>query len=122
MAVSRRINSIVMAIALIVFFLVGAVFVRADEKRGVFVSRDPFVPLVGVDRANVSLGIESIFTATDVRFEGIVSGSDGKKALVLNGEIIGEGETIGLVKVISVGLNEAKITIDGKAHTVTLYE
>jgi hypothetical protein len=84
--------------------------------------RDPFVPLVGVDTTSAKRGIEGIFTIVDVRFQGIATGNEGEKAIVLNGEIIGEGETVGLVKVEEIGSNKAKISIDGVLHEISLYE
>ena len=85
-------------------------------------SRDPFVPLVGGGHERSFSGIDRIFTSSDIRFEGIVSGAEGKKALVLNGEMISEGQTIGLVTVRSIGMNKAEIYIDGARHIIALYE
>jgi hypothetical protein len=85
-------------------------------------TRDPFVPLVGGGYERSFSGIDRIFTPSDVRFEGIVSGAGGKKALVLNGEMISEGQTIGLVTVRSIGMNTAEIYIDGARHIIALYE
>jgi len=85
-------------------------------------SRDPFVPLVGGGYERSFSGIDRIFTPSDVRFEGIISGAGGKKAIVLNGEMISEGQTIGLVTVKSIGMNKAEIYIDGVRHIIALYE
>lgn len=112
--------------AILIILAISAVFCprmvsSQPEDSDAYVGRDPFVPLVGVDRVSARAGIDSIFTPMDVKFEGIVSGTEGRKALILNGELIEEEETIGLVTVKSVGSNEAIITIDGKDHTIMLY-
>ena len=84
--------------------------------------RDPFVPLVGVTAERTHGGILTIMSISDVSFQGIASDPSGKSSLILNGEIIAEGETVGLVTVESVGSNTAVITIDGELHTLTLYD
>ena len=114
-------KAIAVVLAILPVFCPGLLYSQAENDDTYTVHRDPFVPLVGVDRVSARDGIDSIFTPMDVKFEGIVSGTGGRKALILNGELIEEGETIGLVTVKSVGANEAIISIDGKNHTVMLY-
>ena len=84
--------------------------------------RDPFVPLLGVDSAKTRRGIEGIFSIVDVKFQGTATGVEGQKAIVLNGEIIQEGETVGLVKIEKVGESSATIFIDGRPYELSLYE
>jgi hypothetical protein len=94
--------------------------VRGDES--IPAGRDPFVPLVGADRDIVNLGIKSIYTLSDLKFEGITTGARGEKLLILNGELIAEGETIGSVSVVEVASNSAIVLIEGVRHRITLYE
>ena len=84
--------------------------------------RDPFVPLVGVTAERAHGGILTIMSISDVSFEGIVSDPLGKRSLILNGEIIEEGQTIGIVTVKKVGTVNAEILIGEKKFEIELYE
>lgn len=99
-----------------------AAFCNVHARQALSGRRDPFVPLVGMAREATGRGLTNVFTVNDIRFEGIASSPSGEKALILNGDIISEGETIGLVEVVNVGNNTAEITVDGVPHTIALYE
>ncbi|MGB2630125.1 MAG: hypothetical protein WBD24_00840 [Candidatus Omnitrophota bacterium] len=84
--------------------------------------RDPFVPLVGVaERASVS-GARGILTVDDVSLQGIVIRADGKPAVIINGEILGEGDRIERLYVESIGNNVVTIKIDNERFDLKLYE
>ena len=118
---SIKITALFMIVGLACFFsfLVSG---EEDTRHDLSFARDPFVPLVGVSNVNVKRGIEGIFTIMDAKFQGTTTGTDGKKAIVLNGELIEEGESVGLVMVEKVGANTATISIDGVSHNLSLYK
>lgn len=97
-------------------------FCEDEQETRQSARRDPFVPLVGVETTKTKSGIDGILTIIDVKFQGIATGTEGKKAIILNGELIEEGDTVGLVKVEEVGVNKARISIDGALHDISLYE
>ena len=87
--------------------------------------RDPFLPLVGSNRI-VASGLEDITSVDEIKLEGIAYELRGeeqpKKTAILNGEIMGENERIGIVEVKEVMKNSVKLLIGGKEYTVALPE
>ncbi len=84
--------------------------------------RDPFVPLVGVSGTAAMGGLHNIISVEDVSFHGTVIDADGKKAAVINGEILRQGDRVHSVLLESVGENEITIMINDKKHRLKLYE
>ena len=84
--------------------------------------RDPFVPLVGVIDAGSGSGVGEIMTIEDISFQGIVIDPDGKKGVIINGEMIKEGEARERLFVESVGSNTVTIKLDEERHELKLYE
>ena len=84
--------------------------------------RDPFVPLVGVGETGSRSGLEGIISIDDVHLQGITSDSDGTSNIIVNGEILREGQRVERIFVESIGDNEVVITIDDERHTLQLYE
>lgn len=84
--------------------------------------RDPFVPLVGVaSKVGVS-GAAGVLTIDGVQLEGIIIGSDGKPEVIINGEILKEGDRIGLLLIESIGPNDVRIKIVDTYYNLKLYE
>ena len=84
--------------------------------------RDPFVPLVGVFEEGAKGGVWSILTIDDVVLQGIVVSADGSRSIVVNGEVMSEGERIGRLYVESIGENAVNIKIDEESFELKLYE
>ncbi len=85
--------------------------------------RDPFVPLVGVAVARGGpRGLGDILSIEDVSLQGILVGPDGAKMVIINGEMVKEGDKIGVVVVESIGNNVVRIKIDEEVHEMQLYE
>lgn len=84
--------------------------------------RDPFVPLVGVEKPGSSSGVKGISSVEDINLQGIVSGTGGKKMAVINGEIMEEGDKIDRLSVLSVSDNAVKVKIDDTEYEIKLYE
>jgi cysteine synthase len=85
--------------------------------------RDPFVPLVGVVvTRGGARGVGDILSIEDVSLQGILVGPDGAKMVIINGEMIKEGDKIGTVTIESIGNNAVKIKIEDEVHEIHLYE
>ena len=84
--------------------------------------RDPFVPLVGVSQEGVPGGAMGVLTRDDVVVQGIVTGPNGMRSVIINGEIMTEGDSIGRLTVMKIGENVVTIKIDEDTFYVKLYE
>ncbi len=84
--------------------------------------RDPFVPLIGVADASSVSGARGILTIEDVSLQGIVTGPNGKRAVVINGELMNEGQKVERLLVESIGDNVVMIKIDEERFYLKLYE
>jgi hypothetical protein len=84
--------------------------------------RDPFVPLVGVAREGSAGGAWGVFSIDDVVLQGITLGPGGERCVIINGEIMKEGDKIGLLSVQSIGNNEVILRIEDKTFEKKLYE
>lgn len=106
--------------------LLAAVLFAADvwsaEEYKALGKRDPFVPLVGVGETGVGAGLAGIVTIDDVVFQGITTDPDGTRSIVINGEILREGQRVERIFVESIGDNEAVIMIDEEKYNLKLYE
>jgi len=84
--------------------------------------RDPFVPLVGSDKAGSAESLEEVMSIDDVYLQGVASDSVGQKIAILNGQMIKEGQTIGRVTVKSISQNKVAILIDDREYELNIYE
>ena len=84
--------------------------------------RDPFVPLVGVDLGHSVESLEDIISIEDVNLQGIGVDSKGRRAVIINGEMVKEGTTVGHLTVKKVFKNGAAIMIDEDEFRVEIYE
>ncbi|MBU0605221.1 MAG: hypothetical protein KKH77_02905 [Candidatus Omnitrophica bacterium] len=108
-------------IALALSALSGA-FSAADdykyESRG---KRDPFVPLVGINRPAVSK-LEDVTSIADVKVEGIVSASGGRMAAILNDQIVRQGDRFGDIEIKKITKKAVTIVMGGKNYDIMLIE
>lgn len=88
------------------------------DSRG---KRDPFVPLIGPDRA-VATDLDDITSIDDVRLEGIAVGAQGKKVAMVNGEMLKEGEKIGSFEIKTITKTAVTFMISGKEYNLRLPE
>ena len=84
--------------------------------------RDPFVPLVGVAKEGSAGGAWGVFSIDDVVLQGITLGPGGERCVIINGEIMKEGDKMGLLSVRSIGSNEVILQIEDKTFEKRLYE
>jgi hypothetical protein len=113
----RRINRL----SAIVFIVLSVDFVgRCDafqyEAKG---KRDPFVPLVGMDRPAVA-SLEDVSSVDDLKLEGIAIGAQGRKIAILNGEALKEGDKIGEVELKTVAKKSVNVMVGGKPYELVL--
>lgn len=83
--------------------------------------RDPFVPLVGVEKPTVTR-LADITSVEDMRLEGIVSGAKGEMAAMINGEMVKVNEKVGDIVVKSITRNTVTLTVSGKICELRLSE
>jgi len=83
--------------------------------------RDPFVPLVGIERPVVTK-LADITSVDDMRLEGIVSGGKGKLAAMVNGEIVRQNDKIGDIVIKSITEAGVTLTVGGKEYQLKLPE
>jgi len=107
-------------------FLTGAVCAQEKEPEKPHVydhrgKRDPFVPLVGTAMRRVA-SLEDIMSIEDVRLQGIASDSTGKKAVIINGEMVREGGGGGRLKVKKILKNEVVLSIENEEYRLSVYE
>ena len=109
----------------IVFVVVFVAFFCCDcraleyNSRG---KRDPFVPLVGVKREGGAAGLAGIYSVEDVVLQGIVTGPDGAYNVIMNGEVVKEGKTVGRLSVECIESNSVTIKIGELTHKLKLYD
>jgi hypothetical protein len=79
------------------------------------------MPLV-TGEIRTSLGLQAVEGIDDIRFEGIVFDPSGKSIVVLNDEILKEGDKMYNVEVLKIGKNSVTIKIHERQHTIRLVE
>lgn len=88
------------------------------ESRG---RRDPFAPLVGMDRPTVSK-LEDVTSITDLKLEGIASSPAGKPIAIMNGEIVKEGDRFGIIEIEKITKKTVTVVMGGKKYDRDLSE
>ena len=110
------------SVVIIAFMLFSASGTAGALEYESFGKRDPFVPLIGVPQEPGESGVLSIYTIDDVNFGGTVSMPDGRHSVIINGEILREGQRRGRVEVLEIGGTQALIAIEGVQYRLRLYE
>lgn len=100
-------------------FLIGAH--GEEHKYSSKGKRDPFVPLAtGEVKAN--LGLQSVETIDDLKFEGVIFDPSGKSMAVLNDEVLKEGDKKYNVEVIRINDTSITIKINDREYTIKIIE
>ncbi len=113
---------------LIILFLCPAVVLAGKEvpaekfKYNSYGRRDPFVPLVGIKERRGTGGVASILTVEDISLQGILTNPDGTKSVVINGDIMKEGDQIERLKVVQIGENSVKVELNDTNYDLKLYK
>ena len=108
-----------MKILLILLLFTGVAFAEESFKYEAKAKRDPFVPLVSEGGAYVSdaYGISSI---KDIRLEGIVWEKTGDSIAIINGEIVGKGQQVGVAKVLEIEKDAVIFDVEGEEVRIEL--
>lgn len=110
------------AIIVAVSFIACAVAWSGDdftyEVRG---RRDPFIPLVGPG-TRLKASLKDVTSIDEIQVEGIAVGLHGKSVVIINGEMLKEGDIIGSLEIRKISKTVVTLSIGGKEHTVTLSE
>ena len=93
----------------------------AQEKYNSFGRRDPFVPLVGVTEVQSRGGLAGVYAVDDVTLQGIVTGPDGRKSAIINGDVIHEDQRMGNLYIESIGKDSVIIKINEERHELKLF-
>ena len=93
-----------------------------DPLYNSFGRRDPFVPLVGDVGGASAGGAEGVFSIDDVVLQGIVLGRGGKYSVIINGDIVAEGDKLGNLKVEKITDNTVTFLIGEEKFELKLYE
>ena len=105
-------------------FFVFLLFVPSEGTQYKYYSkgkRDPFVPLV-TGEVRTSLGLAAVEDVDDVRLEGIIYDPSGKSMVVLNDEVLKEGDKLYNVEVVKIDKNSVTIKVHDRVHTIKLVE
>ena len=81
--------------------------------------RDPFVPLIGQEKAKAP-SLAEITSAEDIKLEGIAIGAGGKSIAILNGQMVRENDKFGAISVKKISQKTVELSIEGKDYTVEL--
>jgi hypothetical protein len=119
---NRYIRSLSFSLLAIVFTALIHGSVLADQAYSSGGRRDPFVPLLGISGVAARSGLQGIASIRDVDLQGIVVSDDGKKSVIINGEVISEGEAVGYISIEKVGANTVVIKIENEEHELELYK
>ncbi len=112
---------LIMALSLMLPAIAGASLAADDFKYEVRGRRDPFVPLIGQEKVSY-VKLEDVSSAEEVKLEGIAAVGKGNMTAMLNGEILKEKDRVGGVEVKKINKESVIISIDGKDHTLSLYQ
>lgn len=97
--------------------LFGAEEYRYDSKG----KRDPFIPLI-TSEVSTAIGLQSVETIDDIKFEGVIFDPSGKSVAVLNGEIVKEGDKVSNIEIVKIYSNAITLKIYDKSYTIDLIE
>lgn len=83
--------------------------------------RDPFVPIHGQDQKQASRhGLAWVQSIRDIQVQGVLLGPGGDLMIVLNGEILSEGQTMGAVRVNSISGGFVTLSVAGEVHRLVI--
>jgi len=110
---------LIVGILLAVSFFSEADTVFAYKSDG---KRDPFVPLIGVSARSTAGGLRGVISVEELFLQGVVVGTDGERAAIINGEILKKGDSIGRLSIIEINDGSAIIDFNNKKHTLKMFE
>lgn len=84
--------------------------------------RDPFIPLIGRERASRPSSLEEVTLIEDVLLEGIAIGPQGKNIAILNGKMVKEKDEFGLIRIKRISMKTVELSIGGKDYTLSLQD
>ena len=87
-----------------------------------FGRRDPFVPLVGIPEAGPKMDLLGVLTVDDMVLQGIIVEPDGARSVIINGQLMKEGEKKGRLSIELIGNNAVQIKIDDAEHKIMLHK
>jgi hypothetical protein len=83
--------------------------------------RDPFVPLIGQERA-MSASLDKIVSPEDLKLEGIATVAGAKRIAIINGQMVKDNDKFGVIIIKNVLRDRVELSIEGADYTLTLQE
>ena len=83
--------------------------------------RDPFVPLIGIQTRTAG-SLEDVMSVDEIELQGTALDAGGRQIVILNNEMVREGETVGRVTVKRVLSDKVILDIDGDSYELCIYE
>lgn len=87
-----------------------------------FGRRDPFVPLAGLPGGASGGGARGVLSINDISLQGIVMSAGGKREVIINGEIMTEGQKKGQITIEKIEDNIVTIKIGDQSFKKKLYK
>ena len=85
--------------------------------------RDPFVPLASLTMKAATSGLVGVESIEDIQIEGVVMDADPRKSIVVvNGSVLRSGDEVGSVKVLEIGPEGARFSVNGSEGYKPLYQ
>ena len=110
-------------ILLVLALLIPVISLKAEEFRyDPHGKRDPMVPLIGQEKSGSGVPLAEIASVDDVNLEGIAGETTGKRAAIINGELVKENFKSGEIQIRTITKNSVTLTISGKEFTIKLPE
>lgn len=86
------------------------------ESRG---RRDPFVSLVGPEKASTAI-LSDVTSIDEIELEGIAIGAEGRAVVIMNGEMLRENDKVGNLEIKKITKSEVHLLIGGKEYVLNL--
>ncbi len=107
-------------------FIAGLSYAGAEEAAPEFSyyskgTRDPFLPLITGD-VRTSMGLRTVETIEDVKFEGIIFDPAGGSLVMLNGEVLRENQRVYNVRIIEIQPEAVTLSVYDQEHTIYIEE
>ena len=113
----RVIHILLVLISIILIAEVGFAGERPEyDAKG---RRDPFEPLISKDGMYAS-DADGVRGMKDIRLEGIVWEAAKSSIAIINGEIVEEGDVIGVVKVLKIEKDAVLFDVEGQDVRIEL--
>ena len=100
---------------------VSPVFAGDTVKYGAQDKRDPFVPLLTESSALLSVEGPAVQTVDDIKIEGVVFDQAQGSLVIINGQVMREGEELNGIKIIRIAANGVEVMVNNVSVFKEIY-